>query len=59
MEEREEGRQEGRQEGIEKGKQESKAEAARNMLEEGFSVEVITRILNMPGQWVEEQAKQK
>lgn len=42
-----EGKEEGREEGREEGKLEAKMEAARNMLNEGFSVELIEKITEL------------
>ena len=51
------GLREGEARGRAEGKAEGKAEVVRNMLKEGFAVEVIAKILNMPYSWVEEQNK--
>ena len=51
------GMKKGMRKGIEIGREEVMRNNTRNMLGEGFSVEVIAKILNMPISWVEEQIK--
>ena len=55
----EEGMEIGEARGREEGREEVMRNNARNMAKEGFAVEVIAKILNMPRSWVEEHVKIK